>query len=377
MDFTLSRQHEMLRDMVRQFAETEIAPRVLELETKCEFPYDVVKRLAELGLIGIFVPKVYGGSDMGHLARMISLEEVSRVYATLGLILEATQNTCYALLVGGSEEQKQKYLLPICKAEKITCFGFTEPSGGSDAAGMQSMAVIDGDYYVLNGRKAFITMALVADITGVMTKSSDGYDIFVIERGTPGLEAKRRENMLAFRSVPIGEIVMTDCRIPQTNRIGDRGDGMALGKAQLEALGRPGIAGISLGIAQGAYESALKFAKERILYGKPIATLQAIQFKLADMETEIDAARFLAYHAAWLVDQGKSSRETLVPIAKAKLFASEMATRVCVEGVRIMGGYGLSSEYYMIHRLNDALGLIPGGGTSEIMRLIISREAIR
>ncbi|HEX78022.1 MAG TPA: acyl-CoA dehydrogenase [Dehalococcoidia bacterium] len=377
MDFTLSRQHEMLRDMVREFAEKEASPQVLEIEEKAEFPHHLTKRMAELGLVGIFVPKAYGGGEMDHLARLISLEELSRVYSALGLILEGTQGAMYALLNEGTEEQRRKYLPPLCRAEKLSCFAVTEPSGGSDLAAMQSLATAQDDYYVLNGRKVFISLSAVADYLLVVTRSPNNYDAFLMERGTPGLEAERRENFLAERCLPVGEIVMTDCRVPKANLVGKEGSGLRTAMACVTVIVRAGLAAISLGLARGAYEGALKFAKERILYGKPIAELQAIQFKLADMEVAIDAARHLTYHAGWLIDQGKSSRELTTPIAKAKLFATDVATRVSLAGTQILGGYGLALEHNMINRLNEALAMVPGGGTSDILRVIIGREIIR
>lgn len=377
MEFTLSREHQMLRDMVRNFAETEVAPRTAELDEKGELPYDLVKRMAELGLIGIFTPREYGGSALGFLARTIAMEEISRVYPPLGFFYEGNDGGLYMIQAFGTEEQKKKYLPLLCRAEKLSCFAVTEASGGSNPADMQTTAEATPEGYVINGRKMFITLGGVADYCCVVAKSKERHSAFVVEKGTAGFEAVRRENLLGIRCIPVSELSFTNCRIPADNRLGDEGAGMAIALGTITMIARPGVASIALGVARGTFETALKFAKERKLGGSPIMNFQAIQFSLADMEAEVEAARWLCYYAAWLLDQGKSSREVTRDTARAKLFATETAQRVALRAVQIMGGYGMVHEYGAIRRFNDALILFPSAGTNEVMRMTIGRELAR
>ena len=374
MDFTLTRQQEMIRDMVREFAEKEVSPQVSTLDEKGEFPFALVKRLAELGLVGMFVPKQYGGSDIGHIAKMIVIEEISRVYPPLAYFYGGQDGGTFLLQTNGTEEQKLKYLPPLCKAEKLSCFGVTEPTGGSDLGAMQVTAESIEDGYLINGRKVFITMGGVADVCFVVAKTGERFSAFVVEKGTPGFEAGRRENICGLRCIPINELIFTNCRVPKENLIGQEGRGLAAAMAGFTLIARPSMAGIGLGIARGCYEAALRFAKERKLYGAPIAELQAIQFMLADMEVEIEAAKWLCYYTAWLIEQGKSSREVGKDTARAKLHASEVASRVSLKAIQIMGGYGVTTEYQVVRRLNDALILFPSVGANQVMRVIIGRE---
>ena len=377
MDFGLTREQEMLRNMVREFAESELAPNALSLDEKGEFPFDALKKAAKLGLAGIITSKEYGGSDMGHLARMIMIEEISRVYAPLGFYFQTGQIGMYVLQNLGTEEQKKKYLPPLCQGEETLCFSLTEATGGSDPSVLNTTAELKGDEYIVNGRKVFATSGGAANIVCFVAKAGEGTNLLLVEKGTPGFDTPRREDSLGLRSLPVGELAFTNCRIPKQNLIGQEGRGLGIALTGIAAMGRTGAAGVSLGIAQGAYEAALKFAKERNLYGKPIVQLQAIQFSLVDMNVEIEAARWLCYYAAWLLDQGKSPREISSEIARAKLYATEVANKVCSKAVQVMGGYGLAPEYHIARRLRDAQEMWPAAGTQEIMKVTIGAGIAR
>lgn len=377
MDFGFTKQQEMLRNMVSEFAETELAPKALELDEKGEFPFHEVRRTAEQGLVGIVTSKEYGGSDMGHLARVIAVEEISKVYPPLGFFLQVGPIGMYILETAGTEEQKRKYLPPLCKGEKIMSTAVTEAAGGSEPQAMQSTAVVDGDDYIVNGRKVYISFAEAADIVCFVAKTDDKFNAFIVEKGTKGFEITRRESHNGLRSIPVNEFALTDCRIPRANLVGDEGKGLIAGLNGIAVIGRMGVAGVGLGVAQGCYEAALKFAKERNLYGKPIAGLQAIQFMLVDMNVEIEAARFIAYKAGWLLDQGTGPREAGADIAKAKLCTCELANRVALNAVRVLGGAGTTPEYHVVRRLRDASELFAAAGTQEIMKIIIGGSITR
>jgi butyryl-CoA dehydrogenase len=371
MDFNLSREHEMLRNMVREFAEKELAPNALSMDEKGEFPTEAMRKAARLGIAGIINAKEYGGSDMGHLARMIAIEEISRVYPPLGFHFQTSQIGQYVLQTAGTEAQKKKYLPALCSGEKTVAFALTEATGGSDPSGLQTAAQLVGEEYVVNGRKVFITAGGVADLVCFVAKVGDGANILMVEKGTAGFTSPRREQSLGLRSLPVNELAFSNCRIPKVNLIGQEGKGLGLALTGIGVMGRSGAAAVSLGIAEGAYQAAVKFAKERVLYGKPIINLQSIQFSLVDMNVEIEAARWLCYNAAWLLDQGKSAREIGSEIARAKLYATDVANRVCPRAVQILGGYGLAPEYGVARRLRDAQEMWPAAGTQEVMRLTI------
>jgi butyryl-CoA dehydrogenase len=376
MDFNLTRQQEMLRDTVHEFAETELAPRALELDERGEFPFDIVRRTAEMGLLGIITPREYGGTNMGHLARMLAVEEISRVYPPLGFFFQTAQMGTYTLQTYGTEEQKNKYIPPICKGEIITCDAITEPTGGSDPMASQTTAVFAGDEFIVNGRKVFSTLAGVADFAFILAKTDDKFNEILVEKGTPGFEITRREDVAGLRSLPINELAFTNCKVPKTNLIGKEGRGLTMALTAISISGRTGASGVGLGIARGCYEAALNFAKERKLYGKPIGELQAIQFTLADMSMDIESLKWLCYYSAWLLDEGKSPREAGTDIARAKLLACDVANKTALKAVQIMGGYGLTPEYHVIRRLKDALTLFPSAGTQEIMRISVGRSIL-
>jgi len=377
MDFGLSKQQEMLRNMVSEFAEAELSPKVPELDDRGDFPFKEVRRTADLGLVGIVTSKEYGGSGMGHLARVIAIEEVSKVYPPLGFFLQVGPIGIYILETAGTEEQKKRYLPSLCKAETIISTAVTEATGGSDPPAMQSSAKVDGDDYILNGRKVYISFVEAADIVCVVARTDDKFNAFVVEKGTPGFKITRRERHHGLRSIPVNEFALTDCRIPRANLIGQEGKGLGAALNGIAVIGRMGVGGVGLGIAQGCYEVALKFAKERRLYDKPIAELQAIQFMLVDMNVDIEATRLLAYKAGWLLDQGKSPREVGADIARTKLCACELANRTAFNAIRILGGAGTTPEYHVIRRFRDALELLVAAGSQEIMKVVIGGSITR
>jgi len=376
MDFGLTREQEILRDTVREFAQRELAPNALALDEKGEFIHDIIKKTADLGLVGILTSKEYGGSGMGHLARMMMIEEFSKVYPSLGFFFQTGQIGMYILENFGSEEMKKKYLPSLCQADITIATALTESSGGSEPAAMATTAELEGDEYVINGRKIMISEATVCELAVIVAKTGEKFSAFLVERGTPGFETPRRENYAGLRTIPVGDLVFTDCRVPKSNLIGQEGRGMAVAISGISAIGRTGVAGVGLGTAEGCYEVALKYARERVLYGKPIAELQAVQHMLVDSNLEIEAARWLCYLAAWLLDQGKSPREVGDEIARCKLYACNIASQIALRAIQIMGGYGTVPEYEIIRRLNDSLELFTAAGTQEIMKNTIGRSII-
>jgi butyryl-CoA dehydrogenase len=377
MDFNLSREHQMLRDMVKEFADKELAPRALELDNKGEFFWEQVRRSGQLGLIGVINSKENGGTAMGHLARMILIEEMSRVYPPLGFFHQTGNILMYAIETFGNDKQKKRYLPALCRGEKVCAFALTEASGGSEPANMQTVAILDGNHYIVNGRKSWITAVAPADVVGFVARTGEKFGAFIVDRGTPGFEVTRREESIGLRSLPVNEFALTNCRLPKENLIGEEGRGLVCALTSIATVGRTGAAGVGLGIARGCYEIALKFARERVLYGKPIATLQAIQFMLADMNVEIEAAKWLCYSTAWQLDQGKTSRDLAVDIARCKLYAVDIANRCAYKAVDIMGAYGLSPEYRVIGLLRDALELGVAAGSQEVMKVTIGATITR
>ena len=375
MDFELSEEQLLLRKTVREFAEAELAPHSREWDEKQEFPREVFARLGALGLAGACWPEEYGGSGLSTLDYAIVMEELARVDAGVALSLAAHHGLCSAHIhLFGSETQKKRWLPPLARGEKVGCWGLTEPGSGSDAGGMRTTAVRDGDHCVLNGSKTFITNGGIADIAVVLAVTDraagkKGISAFVVERGTKGFRAGRKEDKLGVRSSDTSELVFEDCRVPAENLVGEPGQGF-IDTLRILDKGRIGIAALSLGIAQAALEASIRYARERKQFGHPIADFQAIQFKVADMATKIDAARLLAWRAASLADRGRAhSAES----SMAKLFASETAVEVALEAVQIHGGYGYIKEYPVERYLRDAkLGTI-GEGTSEVQRLVIAR----
>jgi alkylation response protein AidB-like acyl-CoA dehydrogenase len=379
MDFELSEEQQQIKMSVREFAEAEIAPHVMEWDESQHFPIELKPKLAELGLMGVLFPESYGGAGMGYIEYATIIEELSRVDGSVGISVAAHNSLCSNhIYVYGSEQQKQKYLVPLAQGEHLGAWGLTEPGAGSDASGTKTLAVRQGDGWLVNGSKNFITHAIHADTCVAMavtdrSKRSKGISAFIFEKGRKGFSPSKKENKLGLRASETASVVFEDCFVPNENLLGVEGEGFVNAMQVLDG-GRISIAALGLGIAQGAYESALRYSKERQQFGKPISEFQAIQFKLADMATQIDAARLMMYRAAWLKDQGKTvTRES----SMAKLFASEVSVAVCEEAIQIHGGYGYTKDYPPEKYWRDSKLCTIGEGTSEIQRIIIAREILR
>ena len=375
MDFGLSQEQQLLKTTVRDFAEQELAPHAREWDEKQEFPREVFTKLGELGLMGVCWPAQYGGSEMSTLDYALVMEELARVDAGVALSLAAHHSLCSGhIFLAGSEEQKLKYLVPLAKGEKVGCWGLTESSAGSDAGGTKTTAVKKGGEWVLNGSKTFITNGGIADIAVIMavtdaSKGKKGISAFVVERGTPGFRAGKKEDKLGVRSSDTSELVFEDCRIPGDSLLGQQGMGF-VDTLRILDRGRIGIAAWSLGIAQACLEASLRYAKGREQFGHPIADFQAVQFKIAEIATQVDASRLLIWRAAFLRDSGQ---EHTVESSMAKLFAGEAAVQIALEALQIHGGYGYIKEYPVERYLRDSkLGTI-GEGTSEVQKLVIAR----
>jgi len=382
MDLQLNEEQEMIRKMARDFAQNELAPVAAELDEKAEPPLDILKKMAELGFMGLAMPEEYGGIDADSVSYVIAIEEISKVCASTGVIL-AVHNSLgsHGLVAFGTEEQKRKFLPPLA-SEWISTYALTEPETGSDAASIKTGAVLDGDEYVINGTKQFITSAPFAHLTVTFavtdpSKGHRGISAFLVEKGTPGFSVGRDENKMGIRAASTCGLVFEDCRVPVANRLGEEGEGFKVAMSSLDA-GRVGIAAQALGIAQGAYEAALAYAKERHAFGQPIAGFQGIQWMLADMATQIEAARLLTYQAALAKDRAKKTgKRYSKEAAMAKLFASETAVWVTNKAVQIHGGYGYIKEYAVERYYRDAKITEIYEGTSEIQRIVIAHQILR
>jgi len=379
MDFEFTEEQRMLRRMVRDFAEREIAPRAEEIDATDKFPHDLFRRMAEVGLLGLPFPPQYGGSGADYHAMVIALEEVARASGSMAITLDAhTSLCCEPIYRFGSEEQRQKYLPPLLSGASIGAFGLTEPQAGSDAGATQTRAVRDGDEWVVNGQKIYITNGSIADVI-VFTAKTDpdkgtrGISAFIVEKGTPGFKPGRDEKKMGLKGSVTSELFFENCRIPAQNLLGAEDEGFRQFLITLDA-GRVAIAAMALGLAQGAYERSVDYAKTREQFGQPIANFQAIRWMLADMATEIDAARLMVHRAAWLKEQDESYTKEA---SMAKLFATEMAERVCHHAIQILGGYGYVREYEVERMYRDQRLCQIGEGTNEIQRLVISREILR
>jgi alkylation response protein AidB-like acyl-CoA dehydrogenase len=379
MDFELTEEQHQIKMSVREFAEAEIAPHVMEWDEAQHFPIELKPKLAELGLLGVLFPEEYGGAGMGYVEYASIIEELSRVDGSVGISVAAHNSLCSNHIYEyGSEQQKQKYLVPLARGEHLGAWGLTEPGAGSDASGTKSTATRRDGGWVVNGSKNFITHAIHADICVAFAvtdrqKRSKGISAFIFEKGMKGFSPSKKENKLGLRASETASVVFEDCFVTDENLLGEEGQGFVNAMQILDG-GRISIAALGVGIAQGAYESALQYAQERQQFGKPIAEFQAIQFKLADMATQIDAARLLMYRAAWLKDQGK---RTTKESSMAKLFASEMGVKVCEEAIQVHGGYGYTKDYPPEKYWRDSKLCTIGEGTSEIQRIIIAREILK
>jgi alkylation response protein AidB-like acyl-CoA dehydrogenase len=379
VDFDYTPEQIQLRREVREFAAAEIAPHVMEWDENQTFPLEVIKKLGQLGYMGAIFPEEYGGAGLGYVEYSIIIEELSRVDGSVGIIVAAHTSLCSNhIYKAGSEEQKRKYLTKLTSGESIGCWSLTEPEAGSDAAGTRSTAVRDGDCWVLNGSKTFTTNAHHADVCVGMAMTDraaarHGISAFILEKNTPGFRAGKKENKLGLRASATGEVIFSNCRLPESQLLGKQGEGFVDSLRILDG-GRVSIAALSIGMAQGAYDAALKYAKLRKQFGRPISEFQAIQHKLVDMATKIDASRLLTYRAAKMIDAGKRvTRES----AMAKLFSSETAVWVAGEAVQIHGGYGFIKDYPVEKFYRDVKLCTIGEGTSEIQRLVIARQLLK
>ncbi|MCK6259251.1 acyl-CoA dehydrogenase [Fictibacillus sp. KIGAM418] len=379
MQFQLSEEHEMIRKMVRDFAKKEVEPTAAERDEEERFDRTLFDKMAELGLAGIPWPEEYGGIGGDYLGYVIAVEELSRVCASTGVTLSAhTSLAGWPIFKFGSEEQKQKFLRPMAEGQKMGAYGLTEPGSGSDASNMKTTARKDGDDYIINGSKIFITNAGEAEIYVVfaMTDQSAahrGISAFIIEKGTPGFSFGKKEKKLGIRSSPTLELIMEDCRVPAENMLGKEGDGFKIAMMTLDG-GRNGIAAQAVGIAQGALDAAVTYAKERKQFGKSIGQNQGIGFKLADMATKVEAARLLTYQAAWRESEGLPyGKES----AMSKLFAGDIAMEVTTDAVQVFGGYGYTKEYPVERYMRDAKITQIYEGTQEIQRLVISKMLLK
>jgi len=379
MEFELSEEQQQIKMSVREFAEAEIAPHVMEWDESQHFPVELQPKMADLGFLGVIFPEEYGGAGMGYVEYATIIEELSRVDGSVGISVAAHNSLCSNhIFKYGSEDQKKKFLTPLASGAHLGAWGLTEPSAGSDASGTKSTAVRTDGGWIVNGSKNFITHAIHADTCVAMAvtdraQRSKGISAFIFEKGRQGFSPSKKENKLGLRASETASVVFEDCFVPDENLLGEEGNGFVNAMEILDG-GRISIAELAVGIAQGAFESAVRYAKERQQFGKPISEFQAIQFKLATMATQIDAARLLMYRAASLKDQGK---KTTKESSMAKLFASEISVEVCEEAIQIHGGYGYTKDYPAEKYWRDSKLCTIGEGTSEIQRIIIAREVLR
>ncbi|MCD2501908.1 acyl-CoA dehydrogenase [Clostridium sp. NSJ-145] len=379
MEFGLTKEQELVKQMVKNFALNEVKPIAAEVDETEKFPIDNVKKMGELGMMGIPFSKEYGGAGGDVLSYILTVEELSKVCATTGVIVSAhTSLSAGAINDFGTEEQKQKYLVPLAKGEKIGSFGLTEPGAGTDAAGQQTTAVLEGDHYVLNGSKIFITNGGVADIFVIFAmtdkkQGTRGISAFIVEKSFPGFSIGKVEEKLGIRGSSTTELIFENCIVPKENLLGKEGKGFGMAMKTLDG-GRIGIAAQALGIAEGAYEEAIKYMKERKQFGRNLGAFQGLQWMIAEMDTKIEAARHLVYKAAWLK---QNKLPYTVDAARAKLFAAEVAMEVTTKAVQIHGGYGYTKDYPVERMMRDAKITEIYEGTSEVQKMVISGAALR
>lgn len=379
VSFEQTENQRMISQMIRDFADLEIIPKMMEWDESQEFPVPLFKKMGELGLMGVLVPEEYGGSGFGYAEYVTAISEIARIDGSIGLSVAAHNSLCTGhILQFGNEAQKQKYLPRLASGQWIGAWGLTEPNTGSDAGNMRTVAIKDGDHYVINGAKNFITHGKSGDVAVVIVRTgevgdSHGMTAFVVERGTPGFSAGKKENKLGMRASETAEIIFTDCRVHKDQILGEVGDGFVQSLKVLDG-GRISIAALSLGIAQGAFDAALQYSKERHQFNKPISSFQGISFKLADMATKVEAAKLLTFRAADLKNKGKNVN---LESAMAKLYASEICVEVANDAVQIFGGYGYTKDFPVEKFYRDAKLCTIGEGTSEIQKLVISRAVLK
>ena len=380
MEFGLSKEHLLAQQLYRSFAEKEVKPLAQELDEEEKFPWETVKKMARYGMLGIPIPKEYGGQGADVLTYIMAVEEMAKVCGTTAVIMSAHTSLCATpILENGTEEQKQKYLVPLAKGEKLGAFGLTEPGAGTDASMQQTKAVLEGDHYVLNGSKIFITNAEAADIFIVMamtdkSKGTKGISAFIVEKDFPGFSVGPHEKKMGIRGSSTCELIFENCIVPKENMLGKEGKGFALAMKTLDG-GRLGVAAMAIGLAQGCLDEAVKYSMERKQFGHRLADFQAISFKIAKMQTELEAARQLTYHAAVLKDANHPDASKAC--SEAKFFAAEMANRCAYEAVQIHGGYGYIEEYRVERMYRDARILSIFEGTSEIQQVVIANSLLR
>ena len=379
MDFRLTKEQKMIQTMVRDFTDSEIRPIAQEIDASGEFPWVTIKKMAKLNMMGLAVPKEYGGAGVDAISYAIAIEEIAKVCASTSVIMAVHNSVCcYPIYLFGTDAQKEKFLKPLAAGEKLGAFALTEPSAGSDAGAVRTIAKLEGDEYVLNGNKIFITSGSEADIALIIASTDPsqgvrGLSAFLVEKGTPGYTYGTIEDKMGVRASATTELVFDNCRIPKDNLLGQEGKGFKIGMTTLDAS-RMGIAAQAVGIAQGALNESIKYAKEREQFGRPIGKFQAIQWMLAEMSTKIEAARFLVHHAAYLKEEGKPfTKES----AMAKLYASKIAREVTSDAVQIHGGYRYTKDYAVERFYREAKITEIYEGTSEVQKMVIAREAMR
>ncbi|MDI3534378.1 MAG: butyryl-CoA dehydrogenase [Thermosediminibacterales bacterium] len=378
MNFELTEEQKMIRKMVREFTEKEVAPRDEEMDRTGEFPYDIMKKMAENGLFGIPYPEEYGGAGADSVCGVITIEELAKGSASVALTLDAHWLAVDAINLFGNEEQKKKYLTPALTGEKIAAFSLTEPVAGSDAAAIQATAELDGDEWVLNGTKAFVTNGDAADIYVIAVKTDKskgvkGISTFIVEKGSPGFSIGKKEDKMGCRGSITTELILKDCRVPKENLLGKEGEGFKIAMVALDG-GRMHVGAMAVGLAEAAKDIAVKYAKERYAFGQPIGNFQAVQFMIADMEMEIEATRLMVYKTATLRDKKiRYSKEA----AMVKVFGSEMAMKTAKNAIQILGGYGYTRDYAPERLLRDAKLLEIGEGASEVLRMVIGSTVLR
>jgi alkylation response protein AidB-like acyl-CoA dehydrogenase len=376
MAFSFTQEQELLRKAARDFAEEHVAPRVESMEETQQVPWDVLKKMAELGFMGVTVPTEYGGTGLGHLARMLSLEELSRVSTAVAMMLQMVHTGVQGILDAGNEEQKKQYVPPIAQGKHLSTLALTETTGGSDPTGIVTQARLEGDNYILNGRKVFITNSHIADVMVAVARTGEGpkgTSAFIVDKNMPGFRPGHEEHKFGMWGANTGEVIFDNCVVPRANLLGNEGDGVRIALKGIGEVGRAGMVGVSIGLLQGALDAAVKFAKERVVGGQPLSKLQSMQYKLADMYMDLDISRLLGYRAAGLKDAGQRCD---VEMAMAKYFSVEAAMRGTKVALDIHGGYGCLREYPVQRYYRDAGLLNPSAGTSDIMKIIMARAAM-
>jgi len=376
MDFKFSEKEEMLRRAVREFAENEVPPKMDAMEETGEFPMELLKPMAQVGITGIITPTEYGGVGMGYLARTIVLEELGRVCGAMPMAMQVHHMGCAAINDFGTDEQKKKYLTRLAQGETMGTVAVTDPAGGSDVIGMKATAELKGDKYILNGRKCFMTNSHTSDFWVIIAKTGEGakgMSAFIVDKDAAGAKLGRKENKFGLRGANTGELAFNNCEVPKENLLGQEGGGLGVAIKTISETGRTGMAATALGILTATWEAAGKFASERVLYGKPISALQAIQFYMAEIYSQLEICRLLCYRASWMKDQGmRCDTET----ALAKYYTCESAVNAAKKAIEIHGSYGIMKEYAVQRLFRDAMVTVPAGGTAEIAKVVLARAAL-